>query len=655
MTDEQRQYFLRKYTTKITFDTLEQDLNNLKSEDEEEEEQNIYIKYNKTKIDEIIKKYGFAENFNFFDENNIEPIVKDQKDCSCCWSHSATTALSYRYQKLLNKNVNLSPQYAISCYIKDCGVGNTILDAQLDLIVNGTVTEDCFPFSSGHKIIPDCIDKCVNNETMTIYKAKNAYLTRDYYSEETFYDIVALNMDQLHNYGPVVSGIDLYQDFVNLAFYKENCPEYIYRYDGNSDDKGGHALTIVGYGLKDDRYYWIAQNSWGSSFCDRGFIKIEFGQVGIEQVSFVEPYLPNNKSIPNEINLSFKSLDALCELDIKVEKPLTDVTNAFVINFEKENNDINNNEEFKFICGKVKNIDKEQEIKCYYEERIPQKIGTYKFKQIESLGTENKFVDNGSFQGQIFNFYSKDAIFPLYFNSQLFFVSEEGSQIIFKYEQFENNNILNQIYSDINNNKNLRNCNVYDFREDKFIYCKINKDELDYFEYNNKANDNPVVFISYCGKVSSKTIVYRLNKTEYPVFRIKRAYMDDTDKIGKDTEIKVVANVEGSISNYNKNQEFIIFGHIIYDINTQIIYSCNTTVPKNGNKEHEFICKPNINVINFKFDSLYFEPLIIPLLTEIPYEIILSETIQVQKQKKESLGKYLKISKVIIFLILLLI
>ena len=655
MTEEQRQYFLKKYTTKITFDTLEQDLNNIKNEDEEEEEEKNYIKYNKTKIDEIINKYGFATNFNYLDKNHINPIIKDQKNCSCCWSDSATTALAYGYQKILNKEIDLSPQYAVSCYIKDCNVGNTILDAQLDLIVNGTVTEECFPFSSGNKSIPACIDKCKNNETMIKYKAKNAYLTRDYYSEDTFYDIVALIMDQLHKFGPVVSGIELYQDFIHLGLDRYNCPKTIYRYDGVSLDAGGHALTIVGYGLKDDIYYWIAQNSWSDSFCDNGFIKIEFGQIGIEQVSFVEPYLPNNESIPKEISLSFKSIDALCELDVKVENSLKDVNNSFIINFEKESSDINNNEEFKFICGKIKIVDKEEEIKCYFEERIPQKLATYKFKQIESLGTENKFIDNGSFQGLIFNYYSKDSIFPFLYNSQIFFVSEEGSQIVFKYDHYENDNIINQIYSDINNNKNFRNCYIYDFKDDKFIYCKINSDELDYFEYNNNANDKPVVFLSYCGKISSKTIVYRLNKTESPVFRIKRAYMDDIDKISRETEIKVVVNIEGSITQFNKTQEFIIFGHIIHSIKTQIIYLCNTNISKNTNNEHEFICKPNLHSGNFEFDSIYLEPLIIPLQTKIPYEIILSDTIKVQKPTEESFGKYLNISQGIIFLIFLLI
>ena len=411
MTEEQRQYFLKKYTTKISYNNLEQDLNNLKNEEEEEDEY-FYIKYNKTKIDEIIQQYGFDKNFNFLEKNNIEPKVKDQKSCSCCWSHSATTALSYRYKKMLNISVNLSPQYAVSCYIKDCSVGNTILDAQLDLIVNGTVTEECFPFNSGDdKRIPNCPDKCVNNETYMIkYKAKNAYMTRDYYSEKNYYDIVALIMDQLNNYGPVVSGITLYQDFKNLVFHKAKCTELIYRYDGISNDTGGHALTIIGYGLKDDRYYWIAQNSWGDSFCDKGFIKIEFGQIGIEQVSFVEPYLPNDQSPKTQIKLKFESMDALCQLNIKVESPLHDVSNGFLINSEKENSDINNNEKFNFICGKIKIIDKE-EIKCYFEERIPQKLGTYKFKQIKSLGTENEFIDSDSFDGKTFNFYSIDEIF----------------------------------------------------------------------------------------------------------------------------------------------------------------------------------------------------------------------------------------------------
>lgn len=60
------------------------------------------------------------------------------------------------------------------------------------------------------------------------------------------------------NYGPVVSSIIAYEDFQ----YGNFCPD-IYSYDGISRNLGGHDIVIVGYGLYNDKYFWLIQNSWG--------------------------------------------------------------------------------------------------------------------------------------------------------------------------------------------------------------------------------------------------------------------------------------------------------------------------------------------------------------------------------------------------------
>ena len=110
-------------------------------------------------------------------------------------------------------------------------------------------------------------------------------MTEDYYNKDTFYEIITLIFDQLINYGPVVSGIDLYYDFIALHNDSEKCRNTIYSYDEKSLYIGGHAVTIVGYGYMNSKYYWLIQNSWGENAYDKGFVKIEFGLVGVESVA----------------------------------------------------------------------------------------------------------------------------------------------------------------------------------------------------------------------------------------------------------------------------------------------------------------------------------------------------------------------------------
>ena len=654
-TEEQRHLFLQKLTDKISIENLSKDFNTIKNGIVKDENEDEYygIKYDKTKIDGIISKYNFPQSFNFLEKYGIEPIVKNQKSCGCCWSHSATTALAYRFKKAYNISVDLSPQDGVSCYIRDCEFGNSILDAQLNLIRNGTVTEGCLPFTSDDgETIPKCPTECADGSEFIKYKAKNAYITRDYYSEETFYDIVALIMDQLETYGPVISGIICYEDFKDHRHDEGDCKNFIYKYDGEADNNGGHAVTIVGYGLEGDRYYWLVQNSWGNGYCDNGFIKVEFGQIGIEQVSFAEAYLPNEKATPNEIDLSFESIDGKCVLDINDFSESQSWNNSFEVNFEKVDN---NKEIMKFICGKVKNQDDEVSLNCLTEELKFHQIGEYKFKNLSSLGTENNFIAKYNFEDKKFSFYSWDLIYPIYVDYQNYFISEKGSKIIFYYEKYGNYKNIPNIYSDANNNKNLKNCKQFTFFFENFISCEIDSDELEYFDYLHQTSDSPILYTSYCGyKFSAYTFVYRLDKNSYPVFRVKSARMDDIKKITAETEIRVTVGVEGSISDFNQTQQFLMFGYIQRDIKSEVIYYCYATKPESVVIDHIIICTPNIKEGEYPFTRAYFYPYVIPIENDFPYEIIINKEIKILKGDEKDFGNYLKISKILILSLLIL-
>ena len=79
-------------------------------------------------------------------------------------------------------------------------------------------------------------------------------------NQNNIYEVTAMIIDQLLTNGPVVTIIDVYQDLQDLAGY-DNCTNIVYAYDGVSKYKGGHGLTLVGYGFMNDKYYWLLQNS----------------------------------------------------------------------------------------------------------------------------------------------------------------------------------------------------------------------------------------------------------------------------------------------------------------------------------------------------------------------------------------------------------
>ena len=374
------EYLKSKYLTKISprnLETLRTDSRRLNT-----------ILYDSNVIKEIIDELGFPESYNFFEKTGARKYIKNQKYCGSCWSHATTSVLGYRFYQQMGIDVNLSPQNGLSCSTKDCENGNYEMDSAMYLVKNGAVTEDCFPFVSGDGVtMPECPTTCQDGSEYKKYYAQNVFTTAKYYSTEYFYTIVALILDQLVNYGPVMSGIQVFDDFNYWIYDRDTCKTGVYTYDGRSVYTGGHALVIVGYGKLDDKYYWLLQNSWGEESCDEGFVKIEMGQVGVEQVTFFEPYLPNQSAVKKSVNLNFDVFN-YCYMKIAASNK-EDWKNTVEFIFKNSNS-----ESVSVQCGRV--LSKYIESDCSIEVG---KLSEDKYKLVshQSLGTENNFNLDGSF------------------------------------------------------------------------------------------------------------------------------------------------------------------------------------------------------------------------------------------------------------------
>ena len=83
MTDEERQYFLNKLTKKISIDDLDS-LKNIKNKFKSSRLRET-ISYDVVRIQEIIKMYDFPEEYNYLEDKEITPNVKEQgKYGYCC-------------------------------------------------------------------------------------------------------------------------------------------------------------------------------------------------------------------------------------------------------------------------------------------------------------------------------------------------------------------------------------------------------------------------------------------------------------------------------------------------------------------------------------------------------------------------------------------
>jgi len=203
----------------------------------------------------------------------VHPI-RDQQQCGSCWAFAATEAFSDRICIASQgaTNVVIAPQDMVSCDRWNMGCNGGILSWAWSYIQGtGVVTEECFPYVSGNGAVPSCPKSCVDSSVeYKKFKCISGTITKSS-------GPAAIQSDVMAN-GPVETGFDVYEDFFS---YKSG----IYHYTSGSK-AGGHAVKIIGWGQENGVNYWICANSWGSSWGEDGFFRIEFGQCGIDAATY---------------------------------------------------------------------------------------------------------------------------------------------------------------------------------------------------------------------------------------------------------------------------------------------------------------------------------------------------------------------------------
>lgn len=203
---------------------------------------------------------------------NCQVKLKNQQNCGACWAFAATSTLADRFciQSDGKWKVDLSPQDMVSC---DIGAGDNGCTGGLPLPswnylrYRGVVSEGCMPYVSGGGYVPYCPMYSLECADRTPYRK---FYAKSYYRfqtvEEYMYDMMAK--------GPIQTGFQVYEDFTN---YRGGI--YVRR---SSQRIGGHMVKIVGWGTYTDFYYWIVQNSYGSSWGENGFFRIKMGECEFE-------------------------------------------------------------------------------------------------------------------------------------------------------------------------------------------------------------------------------------------------------------------------------------------------------------------------------------------------------------------------------------
>eukprot|EP00817_Percolomonadidae_sp_ATCC50343_P002820 CAMPEP_0117424996 /NCGR_PEP_ID=MMETSP0758-20121206/5325_1 /TAXON_ID=63605 /ORGANISM="Percolomonas cosmopolitus, Strain AE-1 (ATCC 50343)" /LENGTH=474 /DNA_ID=CAMNT_0005209153 /DNA_START=286 /DNA_END=1710 /DNA_ORIENTATION=- len=211
--------------------------------------------------------------------NYVSP-VHDQKACGSCYIVSSVDAIESRLRIMTNNQWQplLSAQDIISCnpYTQRCHGGFPFLVGKYGHDF-GLVPESCFPYA-GHN--GTCSSRC-SSPSYRVFIDKYRYIGGSY-GRSSEYSM----MRELYDHGPIVVSFFVHHAWTYYRRGVFHHPRSFMdsQFESSKDSSRQpwvpttHSVSIVGWGeelihSKPVRY-WIVKNSWGSSWGDRGFIKM---------------------------------------------------------------------------------------------------------------------------------------------------------------------------------------------------------------------------------------------------------------------------------------------------------------------------------------------------------------------------------------------
>jgi len=203
-----------------------------------------------------VKDYPTEKNWV---EDGAVTEVKNQGDCGSCWAFSVTGNMEGVYKVAHGELPVLSEQQFVDCdhgcmtiqgektCDSGCQGGYMPLAMQYG-IKEGMTTEEKYPYTGE-------AGKCSYNSSQALYRFK------DYRSVNgTEADMIAA----LNDIGPLSVGVDatLWQFYFG-GIFSFLCGKSL-----------NHGVLLVGYGVHNNKEYWLIKNSWGPSWGEKGYIRL---------------------------------------------------------------------------------------------------------------------------------------------------------------------------------------------------------------------------------------------------------------------------------------------------------------------------------------------------------------------------------------------
>jgi len=191
--------------------------------------------------------------------NGAVTDVKNQGSCGSCWAFSTVGALESAYYLKYGKLLVFSEQELVSCDNVDLGCNGGWMDDAFTWVKGngGLTTADQYPYSSASGTTGTC--------------KTSGYTNIPEVAPQSFTDVAAGSVDALAS--------ALAKQPVSIAIQANQLAFQSYSGGVLSGVRCGqrldHGVLAVGYGTDNGIDYWKVKNSWGTSWGEGGYIRIE--------------------------------------------------------------------------------------------------------------------------------------------------------------------------------------------------------------------------------------------------------------------------------------------------------------------------------------------------------------------------------------------
>lgn len=215
-----------------------------------------------------------ATDFNWKHLKSVSH-VKNQGQCGSCWAFSTTGSIESHTEIAHGNYTPLSEQQLVDCSTQNNGCNGGLFDYAFSYAASkGLESESDYPYQAADGWCQYSADKVANH---------------DVDSWSPYNDVTPYDSAQVLAYlkkGPVSVAIQANQS-VFQQYWGGVIPN-----DGSCGEELDHAVLAVGWGVESGKKYLLIKNSWGPSWGDAGFVKLEYGANSaacgvVDQPSFV--------------------------------------------------------------------------------------------------------------------------------------------------------------------------------------------------------------------------------------------------------------------------------------------------------------------------------------------------------------------------------